>query len=91
MSKSVDFERQDFAIIGRLRNSKTGQFTVIVGGLTSRGTEAAAEFISNQSDIEKGLRDAPRDWQSKNLELVLEAKVTEGVSGPPQVVAAYYW
>jgi hypothetical protein len=91
MSKSVDFERQDFAIIGRLRNSKTGQFTVIVGGLTSRGTEAAAEFISNQSDIEKGLRDAPRDWQSKNLELVLEAKVTEGVSGPPQIVAAYYW
>jgi hypothetical protein len=91
MSKSVDVERQDFAIIGRLRNSDTGQFTVIVGGLTSRGTEAAAEFISNQSDLEKGLRDAPRDWQSKNLELVLETKVTEGVSGPPQVVAAYYW
>jgi hypothetical protein len=91
MSKSVDFERQDFAIIGRLRNSKTGQFTVIVGGLTSRGTEAAAEFITNLGDLEKGLRDAPRDWQSKNLELVLEAKVTEGVSGPPQVVAAYYW
>ncbi len=91
MSKSVDVERQDFGIIGRLRDSKTGQFTVIVGGLTSRGTEAAAEFISNQSDLENGLRDAPRDWQSKNLELVVEANVTEGVSGPPQVVASYYW
>lgn len=91
LSPNVDVEQQDFAIISRLKDSKTGQFTIIVGGLTSRGTEAAAEFVSNSSDIEKGLRDAPRDWQSKSLELVLETSVTEGVSGPPQVVAAYYW
>jgi hypothetical protein len=91
LSRNVDVEQQDYAIVSRLKDSKTGQFTIIVGGLTSRGTEAAAEFISNPSDIERGLRDAPRDWQSKNVEMVLETSVTQGVSGPPQVVAAHYW
>jgi len=91
LSRNVDVEQQDYAIVSRLKDSKTGQFTIIVGGLTSRGTEAAAEFISNSSDMERGFRDAPRDWQSKNVELVLGTSVTQGVSGPPQVVAAHYW
>jgi len=86
-----DFHKSDFAMVSRLLDPKTGQFTIIVAGLTSRGTEAAGEFVTSPSELEEGLRAAPQDWKSKNLELVMETDVTEGVSGPPHVAASYYW
>jgi hypothetical protein len=81
----------DYAIISRLIDPKTGQFTVIVGGLTSRGTEAAVEFISSENDLGDFLRSAPKNWKSMSLELVLRTDVTDGVSGPPHIVASNFW
>jgi hypothetical protein len=81
----------DYAIVARLIDSKTGQFTVAVAGIWGAGTQAAAEFISDPANLEEGLRDAPPDWRTKNLELVLQTTVTDSVAGPPHVVAAYYW
>ena len=85
------YDRRDFAIVGRLKDPKTGQFTVIIAGLTSRGTEAAAEFVTNTSELGTELQAAPPDWPSKSLELVLETDVVDGVAGLPHVVASYYW
>lgn len=82
---------EDYAIVARLLDSKTGQFTIIAAGLTGSGTQTAGEFASNPEDIEKAVREGPADWQTKNMELVLRTTVTESVAGPPQVVAAYYW
>ena len=81
----------DFAIVARLLDSKTGQFTVVAAGITSSGTQSAGEFVSNPDFLEKGLRPVPADWQKKNMELVLQTTVTDSTAGPPQVVAAYYW
>ncbi len=88
-----DSERfgEDYAIVARLLDSKTGQFTVIAAGLTSSGTQAAGEFVSNRDILEKSLRAAPPEWQKKNLELVLETTVTDSTPGPPQVVASFAW
>ena len=82
---------EDYAIVARLLDSKTGQFTVIAAGLTSSGTQAAGEFVSNRDFLEKGLRAVPAEWQKKNLELVLETTVTDSTPGPPQLIAAYAW
>ena len=82
---------EDYAIVARLLDSKTGQFTVIAAGLASAGTQAAGEFVSNPEMLDKGLRTAPPDWQKKNLELVLETTVTDSTPGPPQLIAAYAW
>jgi hypothetical protein len=81
----------DFAVVARLLDSKTGEFTVVAAGLTSNGTQAAGEFVSNPDFLEKGLRTAPADWQKKNMELVLQTTVTDSTPGPPQVIATYYW
>jgi len=81
----------DFAIVGRILDSRTGQFIVIVAGVGGTGTQAAAEFVSHREYLEKALRDAPPDWQKKNLEIVVETNVTDSVAGPPHVVTAYYW
>ena len=82
---------EDYAIVARLVDSKTGQFTVIAAGLTSSGTQAAGEFVSNRNFLEKGLQSVTSDWQKKNLELVLQTTVTDSTAGPPEVIATYAW
>jgi len=81
----------DTAIVTRLLDSKTGQFTITVAGIGQKGTQAAGEFVSNPEFLEQGLRSVPADWQKKNLEIVLQTTVTDTVPGPPRVVAAYSW
>jgi hypothetical protein len=82
---------KDFAILARLINSKTGQFLVILGGVGMVGTEAAGKFVSSQADLDAALRTAPPGWQSKNLEIVLEADVIDGSASAPRVVAVKTW
>jgi hypothetical protein len=82
---------EDSALIVRLLNSQTGQFTIIVGGIESWGTQAASELVTTPEYLEQGLRGAPANWQKKNMELVVQTTITDSIAGPPRVVAAYYW
>jgi hypothetical protein len=82
---------EDFGIVSRLLDSKTGQFTITVAGIGPKGTQAAGEFVSNAQNLEEGLRNAPSNWQNGNLEIVVQTTVTDSVAGPPHAVAAYYW
>lgn len=82
---------EDFAIVSRLVDSKTGQFTVTIAGIGPRGTQAAGEFVSSSRYLEKGLAGAPADWKNRNLEVLLQTTVTDLVAGPPHVIAIYTW
>jgi hypothetical protein len=82
---------EDYAIVTRLLDSKTGQFTVTVAGIGGAGTQAAGEFVSNPAHLAEGLRNAPSDWQTKNMEIVIDTTVTDSVAGPPHAVASYFW
>ena len=82
---------EDFGVVTRLLNSKTGQFVVSTAGILSDGTQAAAEFVSSSGYLEEALRTAAPDWAKKNLQFVVQTTVTDSVPGPPQVVAIYMW
>ena len=82
---------EDFAIVSRLLDSKTGQFTVTVAGIGPKGTQAAGELVSTPRYLEEGLSSAAPNWQAHNLELLLETTVTDSVAGPPRVIATYVW
>jgi len=82
---------EDFGIVSRLVDSKTGQFTITVAGIGPKGTQAAGEFASDAQYLEEGLRNAPTNWQKGNLEIVVQTTVTDSVAGPPHAIAAYYW
>ena len=82
---------EDFGVVTRLLNSKTGQFVVSTAGILSDGTQAAAEFVSSSGYLEEALRTAAPDWVKKNLQFVVQTTVTDSVPGPPQVVAIYSW
>ena len=82
---------KDFAIVSRLIDSKTGQFTVTIAGIGPRGTQAAGEFVSSSRALEHGLAGAPAGWQNRNLEVLLQTSVTDSVAGPPRVIGIFAW
>ena len=82
---------RDFGLVARLVNSKTGQFTVTIAGVGAAGTEAASEVVSNADYSHDFLREAPADWEKKNVEIVVETTVTGIIASPPHVVATYFW
>lgn len=81
----------DYAIVARLMDSNTGQFTILTAGLTGAGTAAAGEFISSPDILERAFHDVPANWKNSNSEFVIKTKVADGVAGPPTVVASYSW
>lgn len=81
----------DTAIVARLLDSNTGQFTMIIAGIGTEGTQAASEFVTRPDLLEAGLRKLPAGWQKKNVEIILETNVTDYVPGPPRVTAFYVW
>jgi hypothetical protein len=86
-----DKAMEDYAIVTRLLNSRTGQFVVIVAGIKSYSTQAAGEFVSSPEYLQAALQSVTPDWEKKNMQIVLQTPVTDGLPGPPQVVASYVW
>ena len=81
----------DYAVVTRLLNSTTGQFVVVVAGIKSYGTQAAGEFVSRPEYLQEALKTASPGWEGRNMQIVLETSVTDGLPSPPQVAAMYVW
>jgi hypothetical protein len=82
---------KDYAIVARFLDPDTDQFLVIAAGIGRGGTVAAGEFLVNEQRMDELLKQVPRDWQKKNIEVVLETQVIQGRSGPPRVRAVHVW
>jgi hypothetical protein len=74
-----------------VRDPKTEQIAVIVAGIGSWGTQAAAEFVTSPEHLKKLEALAPSHWERKNLQVVVATDVIRGSSGPPTVLAADFW
>jgi hypothetical protein len=84
-------DSEDYAIVSRILDSKTGSVLLIIAGLTHRGTQAAGDFITNPELVAEFIKQAPKDWSRKNLQIVLHTNVVNDIPGTPTVVASYYW
>src|ERR1700752_2851724 len=62
-------DSEDYAIVSRILDSKTGSVLVIIAGLTHRGTQAAGDFITHPELVAEFIKQAPRDWSHKNLQI----------------------
>jgi hypothetical protein len=83
--------KEDYGLISRVMDSRTGQFVVFVAGLTGSGSDAAADLIVNPEKMEKALHGLSKDWAQKNVQIVISTTVTDFVPGPAKVVAVYVW
>jgi hypothetical protein len=64
---------------------------IIVAGVTSFGTRAAGQFITNAESLKALTATAPKDWASRNLELVVRTVVLKSDPGAATIVAARNW
>jgi hypothetical protein len=83
--------KTDYALVNRFRSHTTEQMILTVAGIAQYGTESAAEFVTNPSYFAQALKNAPSDWRNKNMQILLSTRVLSQTSGPPQVVATYFW
>jgi hypothetical protein len=81
----------DYAIVARIHDDVTGQPVIIAAGILGEGTEAASEVLYNPTYLNAMLARAPRNWDGKNLEAVIETHVIEGNPGPPEVLDVESW
>jgi hypothetical protein len=82
---------EDYAIICRIFNSKTGAPVIAVAGTTTCGTRAASEFLADPINMKK-LAIIPREsWERKNLELVLHAPLVDCNPTSMEIVAEHAW
>ena len=82
---------KDFAILARFNDPNTDQLVIVVAGIARGGTVAAGEFLVDSRQLDDLAMHAPPGWAKKNMELVLETQVIDGRSGPPRLVASYFW
>ena len=87
--KTEDYK--DYALVARFIPPDTDQYTVVAAGIGRGGTVAAGEFLVDEHRMQEILARAPKDWQTKNIEIVLETQVIQGRSGPPRVKAIHIW
>ena len=80
-----------YALVARFYDSTTGQPAILAAGIGPNGTLSAAEFLTTSSYIREFVRNAPRGWEKKNVEIVLETQIIKDDNGPPHIVASYYW
>jgi hypothetical protein len=78
---------KDFALVSRIRDAGTGHVVVVIGGLYTYGTEAAGEFLTDPDLMREVARQANLNRSAQNLQIVLGTTVTDGIPGPPTVLA----
>jgi len=83
--------RQDYALVGRLIDTETKQPIIVVAGISASSTLAASKYITDPKLLSDFLKSAPRNWQNKNIELVLSTDVIQNQPGPAHVMASAFW
>ncbi|MEO8597829.1 MAG: hypothetical protein ABI759_31205 [Candidatus Solibacter sp.] len=84
-------EPEDYALVSRVFDSKTGELLIAAGGITDYGTYAAGEFLSSPRFMEQLIAHAPADWAKRNMQVLLHTRMVGETPGPPEIVVAHFW
>jgi hypothetical protein len=82
---------EDYGLVARVFDPQTHRPTIVLAGVTQDATRAAGEFVTKPVYLNDFSRNAPSDWDVKNLELLIKTNIVDGDPGPPQVIASYSW
>ena len=86
-----DHPTDDYALISRLVDGKTGAPLLVIAGIGTYGTQAAGEFVSSRAALEGLVRNAPKGWAQKNMQIVLHVKVVDFAPSTTDIIAQRFW
>jgi hypothetical protein len=81
---------RDFGMVSAFFDQGTNQYVLLAGGIGKSGTEAAAEFLTNEKGLTAWLQ-STKARSGDNVQVILSTGVIEGKPGPPQVVDSVRW
>ncbi len=87
LSAPVSSITRDYSLVTRINDPLTGEPVVVLCGLGPYGTAAARDFVSNPNYFSQFAKQAPKNWESRNIQIVLETTVVNGRPSVPRVVA----
>ena len=64
---------------------------VLAAGLSHYGTQIAGSILTDSTVLQKALRDAPRDWPKRDLQLVFRVEIFGRTAGEPTLEASNFW
>lgn len=82
---------EDYAIVSRVFDPTTERIVVVAAGLTRYGTAAAGEFLTDGTHMAAFVREVPKGWEHKNMQVVIATRVINGQSGPPRPISSWFW
>lgn len=82
---------EDYAIAARVFDSRSGQILLIAAGISTFGTQAAAEFLTGEHCMEELASRAPQPLDRVNFQVLLHTKVIGNTPGAPRIVDAHFW
>jgi hypothetical protein len=86
-----DKRDRDFIIISRVSDSASGRVTVLAGGFSAWGTDAAVALLTDPNQMETVLGQASQKWDARNVQIVLECTVVNRQASIPRFLAAHFW
>jgi hypothetical protein len=81
----------DYAIISRLVQPKSGATIITAAGIGQEGTQAAGEFLNSPQQIANAVKGLPRDWNHKNMQILLHIRAGVGVPNSVSVESVFLW
>jgi hypothetical protein len=57
----------------------------------ANGTVADSTFLTEANYLKEFAREAPRGWQDRNLEIVLETELVDGDNGSLRILKTAFW
>lgn len=81
----------DYALISRLTDAKTGAPLLTIAGIGTAGTQAAGEFVSSRTALARLARSGPQGWAQRGVQILLHVHVVEYAPSKTEVVAEHFW
>jgi hypothetical protein len=81
----------DYALITRVIDRERRRVVISVGGLSQFGTEAAGEFLVDETALSNFARTAPSGWEQRNLQIVLGMRIDGRKIVNPRILATNVW
>jgi hypothetical protein len=82
---------EGYSLVTRLLQSESGYVVLIVAGMDVRSTQAGVEFLSRSGSFDQFAQSAPRGWENKNFQVVLQNTIHGNSSGSVTALASHFW